>query len=352
MILQFEPMMTEDCAKAVYDQVSSNWIGFGPRVKEFEDAIAKYVNVNNAIAVSSGTSALMVAMTALGIGLESEVVVPDYSFIAATNVVRFLKAKLILVDINRNTLCLDVERMKEACSKNDVDAVVFINHNGYVGQDLLKVVEYCRENDIKIMEDAACALGQWYNGKHAGTFGDIGCFSFSVPKVITTGQGGMIVTDDGDLALKCRKIIDQGSVTWRKDGYHVGVGLNFKFNEILAALGLAQLKNLDRIFAMRRTNYNRFINRGLNLHYYPAEINNGPWMNILLDVNAKKLMEKLAKHDIQSRMYYRPIHQSMGIFSYNYPEADRVYENTLYLPSSFSLKSEDIDYICEVIQNG
>jgi len=361
MIVQFEPMMTENYAKAVYEQIVSNWIGFGPRIDEFEEALAKYVNVHNAVAVSSGTAALMIAMVALGIGEGTKVVLPDYSFIAAANVLRFLKADFILVDINKDTLCLDVEGMKEACSKYDVEAVVFINHNGYVGEDLLEVVRYCKQFGIKLIEDSACAFGQWYNGKHAGTFGDIGCFSFSTPKVLTTGQGGMVITNDENLALECRKMVDQGSVTWRKDGYHEGVGLNFKFNDVLAALGMAQFETLDKIFAMRRDNYSRFIENGLDLHYYPADINNGPWMNILMDVPAKMLMGRLSEHDIQSKMYYRPTHRSIGMggrswmpkswLPYYCPEADRVYERTLYLPSSFNLKTEDIDYICRTVED-
>jgi perosamine synthetase len=349
MILQFEPMMTKDYAKVVYDQIASNWIGFGPRIKEFEDVIAKYVNVKNAIAVSSGTSALLTAMVAIGIGPGSKVIVPNYSFVAAFNVVRFLGAVPIIVDINEETLCLDFREMKKSCAQHDIDAVVFINHNGYVGEKLIEIINFCRKNRIKTIEDAACAIGQWYNGRHAGTFGDIGCFSFSVPKIITTGQGGMLITDNAVLALRCKEIVDQGSLTWRKDGYHKNVGLNFKFNEISAALGLAQFENLDKIFSMRRDNYRRFIDKGLNLHYYPADYENGPWMNVLMGIEAKKTMNKLAKYDIQSKMYYRPIHQNVELDSDDYPIAEKVFKETLYLPSSFNLSIENIDCICDII---
>lgn len=349
--MQFEPLMLKEFADEVHAQIMTNWIGYGPRVEEFETELCSYMNAKHAIALSSGTSALITALSSIGIDYRSKVVLPDYSFIAATNAVRFLGATPVFIDINEETLCLDFEHFKNYCDNNVVDAVIFINHNGYVGPDLVKVIDLCKERDIFTIEDAACALGQWYNGKHAGTRADMGCFSFSVPKVITTGQGGLLITNNDYLAQRSREIIDQGSTTWRRDGYHKNVGLNFKFNEISARLGTVQWKKIENIFKIRQENYERYTKHGLKLHYYPADKPNGPWMNILTKVNAESVMNKLAMQGIQSKMYYRPTHCSVGLNKCTkYPIADKIFKETLYLPSSFNLNNDDIDLICDIVK--
>jgi len=349
MILQFEPVMFKSYADKVHAQIMSSWVGLGPKVKEFENLLGSYINTKHSIALSSGTSALITALSAIGIGYGSKVVLPNYSFIAATNALRFLGATPILIDINEETLCLDFELTKKFCENNKVDAVIFINHNGYVGTNLVNIINFCKEKNIPTIEDAACALGQWYKGKHAGTFADIGCVSFSVPKVITTGQGGLLITNNDSLAQRSREIVDQGSTTWRKDGYHKNFGLNFKFNEVAAALGIAQWDRIEEIFKIRQNNYERYSEHGLKLNYYSTDKLNGPWMNVLIKVDAKLIMDELNKHKIQSKMYYRPTHQSIGLNTLSYPVSEKVFKETLYLPSSFNLKNNDIDLICDII---
>jgi len=344
MIPQFEPSMSPQYADTVAKQINSGWVGVGITTTKFERKFAKYVGSKYAIATTSGTVALLIALSSLNLDKNVIIALPNYSFIAATNVIRYNKNNFQLYDINKKTLSLDIKEFK----KNPTKCIIYINHNGYVGKDLEDLSEYCKKNKIKFIEDSACALGQRYNGKHAGTFGDIGCFSFSVPKILTTGQGGMIVTNDKLLRDRCKEIIDQGSLTWRKDGYHLNTGLNFKFNDILASLGLIQLNKINQLLEKRATIQKRFIDYGLDLHSYKTDNDTGTWMNILLNVNTKKIMMKLKERGIQSKMYYKPINKSINLMGY-YPNTEYIYSHSLYLPSSLTLTEDQIDHICDIV---
>ena len=271
---------------------------------------------------------------------------------AATNVLRYKNYNFRLHDISRETLSLDIESLISKNNSEGCKYIIFINHNGYVGEDLIKLVNFCKYHSIILIEDSACAIGQWYKEKHAGTFGKVGCFSFSVPKIITTGQGGMIVTDDKCLAKRCREIIDQGSLSWRQTGFYKNVGINFKFNDILASFGLAQLSIIDTLLEKRYLIQKRFLDNGLNLQQFQTDNLSGTWMNILIDVDASTLMSKLNKNNIQSKMYYRPIHASIGLkySSKDYPNSTYAFRRTLYLPSSLTLTNLQIDNICRCIE--
>lgn len=350
MIPQFEPLIFSEYADVVRNQVLTTWVGPGKRVIEFEQEFAKYVGSKHAIAVSSGTAALMVALYAT-CDTDEVVVLPNYSFVAALNAARFLGMKYTILDISYDSMCLDITNIEEYVDTESVGAVIFINHNGYVGPELLRVQEFCEEKGILLIEDAACALGQWFTGKHAGTFGDIGCFSFSVPKLITCGQGGMIVTDNDIIANMCREVRDHGSTTWRQDGNHFDIGVNFKFNDILASFGLAQLNRLKTLLLMRWTNYKYLRDAGLDLHYYPTDKNTGPWMNVLRGCDPPALQEALRKEGIQSKIYYKPLNLAIGEgYSESYPETTKVYKNTLYLPSSLTLTPDQLDKIIDVVK--
>ncbi len=353
MIPQYKPLMLDQYAEEVSEQIKSNWIGTGKTVTKFEHMFAEYVDSEHAIACSSGTAAVLIALYAVGVRAWNKVILPDYSFIAATNATRFLGAYPELIDIDRYTLSMDINKLNNylysSFSKDTIQAIVFINHNGYVGDDLDSVRDICDNEGIPLIEDSACALGQWHFDQHAGTCGDIGCFSFSVPKVLTTGSGGMLVTDNDDLANRCREIVDQGSTTWRQDGLHYNVGVNFKFNDILASLGIAQMKQLDKLFTNRMLVHEIYLNRGLNLHTFETDINNGTWMNILLDIDAQRICDILKEKGFQSKMYYKPIHECLGKPSDQFPESDYVYKSSLYLPSSPTLTIREVNTICDII---
>ena len=343
MIPQFEPLMQESYINQVTQTMRSGWIGSGKEVTKFEDQIAEYTKSNFAIATSSGTTALLTILEALKLR-KKVIAIPNYSFIAATNVVRFLNNTFKIIDINFDTLCMSPQKLQENLP---VDAVIFINHNGYVGPRVNEIKKICDTNNILFIEDAACALGQVFEGKHAGTQGIMSCFSFSVPKLITTGQGGMIITNDSSLAKRSREIIDQGSTTWRQDQFHYSIGLNFKLGNIPASYGIAQLNIIEELLQKRSEIHERFKQNLPYLHTYETDNHTGTWMNILKTEDAEKLVNHLKKFNIESKMYYKPIDLSIGL-----PEmvnTFHIYKTRVYLPSSLTLTTSDIDYICEII---
>ena len=353
MILQYEPLIKEEYAMAVSNQINSGWIGPGKTVKTFEEKFAAYVKSEYALATTSGSSAIMVALLALGLKPNDSVVVSNYSFIAAINVIRLMNLNPILVDINRDTLCMDIDETTKLLDEKNIKACIFINHNGYIGNDVVNLKKACQKRNIPLIEDAACALGQWYDNKHAGTIGDVGTFSFSVPKLITTGQGGMIVTDDYSIHQRCEEIIDQGSITWRQDGFHAHTGANFKFNDILAAYGLAQLNTINDLLERRLHLYNRYLSNGIKLHFsnntdlHPDNLS--PWMMVLIAENAHDIHDHLEKHDIQTRFYYKPARYSIGDPKIC-PVTEKLYHQILYIPSSLTLTDKQIDFVSEKIK--
>jgi perosamine synthetase len=344
MIPQFEPMILPEYIDAVTDVMKSGWVGPGKSVTRFEDMVAEYTGAEYAIATSSGTTALLTCLIVLKI---NSIALPNYSFIAAMNVAGFTHTKEIqIVDIDYKTLCMNYDLLKSRIDNTDV--VLFINHNGYVGTELEKIRDLCSEKQKLLIEDAACALGQVYNSKHAGTFGDIGCFSFSVPKIITTGQGGMIVTTGKDFAKRCREVIDQGSTTWRQDGYHQSIGLNFKMSDIAASYGIAQMKNIDKLLKIRHDNQKVLLDIGLNLVIYKTDNPTGTWMNILVCPDAKQIQSYLHKKGISSKLYYRSIVDATTGKD-NSSIGDLAYRTCLYLPSSLTLTKKDLEYIGKVV---
>lgn len=345
MIPQFEPLIYKDYIEAVTKTMASGWVGSGEVVTRFEHAVAEFTGARHAITTSSGTASILIALYMFA---PKVIAIPNYSFIAAINCARFLDMQIQLVDINPLTLCMDPYTLKKVIHK--VDLVAFINHNGYVGDDLLKIRDLCRKEKKILIEDAACALGQRYDGIHAGNFAELGCFSFSVPKIVTTGQGGMIITNSDIIAYECRKIVDQGSTTWRKDGLHKGIGLNFKLSNIAASYGLAQIKRIDDLLDIRYKNQKRMLDRNLNLVTYVTDCPTGTWMNILRCSDAEEMMNYLNAKGIESKMYYKPTNIAIGNTDTN-SVAYTIYKTKLYLPSSLTLTDNQIDYICETIND-
>lgn len=370
MIPQYEPHIKYAYNMAVTDQIRSGWIGYGKTTKEFEEKFAEYVEFPYASACSSGTAALIIALKACGLNPGDSVLVPAYGFIAAVNACRFLNLKPILVDINyrENSLSMDCDLaelyLSDFSGKIKPKAIIYVNHGGFVDKNLRGLYNKCCQKDVWLIEDCACALGCStkvffkVNGVkqerilHPGNYSHISTYSFSVPKILTTGQGGIVVTDNFELNQRSKEIIDQGSVTWREDGIHHSIGANFKFNDILAAYGLAQLNELKSILSNRADIYNHYLHNGIDLisKSETFSIEDSPWMNIYRTKDAKYLMEFLAKNDIQSKMYYKPIRWSYNPENKIYLEAEKAYFECLYLPSSLTLSLSNIDFICDKIK--
>ncbi len=240
------PNIGDEEKEAVMDVLSSGQLSMGPRVKEFEKNFAKYIGVKEAVAVSSGTAALHTALMAAGIGKGSKVMVPAYSFFATVSTVFAVGAEPVFADIDPESFCIAPGSME------DIQAVIPVHLYGNPA-DMEHINSTAAEHDVTVIEDACQAHGAEYQGKKTGALGHIGCFSFYATKNMVTGEGGMLTTDDSELAEKARLLRAHGM---DERGVHTLIGHNFLMTDIEAAIGIEQLKKLDDMNDRRRYNAN------------------------------------------------------------------------------------------------
>ena len=218
-IVQMKPSFNENERKAMNDYMLSDaWLMEFKRTREFEQMIIDYTGAGYCSIMPNGTLSLSAALLACGILKDDEVIVPDYTMVATPNAVELLGARAVFVDIEKQTLCMDFEKMKAAVTPK-TRAVILVSINGRYPLRVKEIVEYCHERGIYVIEDAAQSLGSFFAGKHVGRYGDIGSFSFSVPKIITTGQGGALITDNEELYKKILLIRDFGRTKSGEDHY-------------------------------------------------------------------------------------------------------------------------------------
>ena len=259
MIRLVVPSIEEDDLKAVREALASGRLVQGERVAEFERTVAKYVGCKHAVAVTNCTAALHLSLLALGVGPGDIVVVTAYSWIATANVIELCGAKPVFVDIDRGTFNVDPNRLEEALVKlmksnetaKRVKAILPVHAFGLMA-DMPQISELARRFDLPIVEDAACALGASCKEKKAGAWGVMGCFSFHPRKAITTGEGGMITTDDSRLADRLRALRNHGQDPGVPSPDFIVPGFNCRMTEFQAALGQSQMQKIDRILASRR----------------------------------------------------------------------------------------------------
>lgn len=343
-IPQYEPTMRLSYIIDVAKQMLSGWVGTGTRTEEFEEMIKDITKAKHVISTTSGSMALYLGIDALNIPKNKKIIFPAYTFLAAANVCKELGYEVELCEVSEKTMCIDPDKLK--IDKN-VGAVIFVNHNGYVGPDVFKVRSLCEKAGVPMIEDSSQAIGI----KHAGTVGVFGCFSFSVPKLITTGQGGVLFTNDDALAERAKQIRDQGD-NWRKDKLHKFTGLNLKFNDILAMYGISQLKRLGKLLNRRESIFNTY-RRELNIMSkriidfdYPST-----WMVIYKTDYADKIIAALKELNIQAVKYYRPVNENLPFQDGKIYEVSKmIYDKYLYLPSALSLKKSVIKDICQTIK--
>ena len=356
-INQIEPWIGEEEKKAVVEYLDSGgWLTEFKRTREFEQMIADYVGSRYASVVNNGTVSLIIALMALGIRGEDEVIVPDYTMIASANAVILAGAKLVLVDINLSDLCLDLDLAERAITPR-TKAIMFVGINGRC-PDMNEVVALARKHNLFLIEDAAQSLGSRYRGKHLGTFGVVGSFSFSSPKVITTGQGGALVTDDEELFQKISWIKDFGRPKSGVD-YHEIMGFNSKFTDLQAVIGVEQMKKLDWRVERKKEIYRLYCDllkdtEGIRLIDTNLE-DCSPWfIDILVESEERRdgLLSFLNERGIGSRPFYPAIH-TQPPYSYvsgDFKNSEYVSQRGLWLPSSSFLSDEDINRVCSEIR--
>lgn len=354
MILQTRPSFDSSEATAC-----SQYFGTGdPFLTEFKETeklekqLAQTIGVKHCFMTTSGSTAILVALLAANIGPGDEVIVPNYTMIATANAVRLLGAKPVLVDVNPTTFTLSVEDVQVARTEK-TKAVLHVSLNNR-SKNLDGIVDYCKRTGLVLIEDAAQSLGCRLEGKHYGTFGDMGCFSLSSPKIITTGQGGFVVTNSDDLAKAIFKIKNFGRASGGVEQYDT-FGLNFKFTDIQAVIGQAQLAKLpERVKRMRELFdiYSSNLNELNGLTLLKAQTDE--WIPWFIDVFTEKRDELaffLKQHNIQTRPVYPSIHSTDPYkVEGSFITSQYVSSHGLFLPSHLLLTNTQLEFICSVIR--
>lgn len=353
-INQMEPTFDGKEREALNDyMLSGGWVTEFKKTREFEQEIAGYTGAAYCSVVSNGTVSLAIALMACDIGAGDEVLVPDYTMAATPDAVALTGAKTVFVDVERNSLCMDYEKMKAAVTEK-TKAVMLVSINGRYPSDIGRIVEFCEERGIVLIEDSAQSLGSFYKGKHVGRYGKIGSFSFSAPKIITTGQGGALITDDKALFDKIKLIRDFGRASGGSDHY-LTKGWNFKFTDLQAVVGLEQMKKLPQR-VRRKKELGRLYERELHgvseVELIDTDFENTPpWFFDILCERRDDLMGYLKEKGIGSRPFYPALHKEPAFLCEgNFPNAEYAADHGLWLPSAVSLSDETVVHICDVIK--
>ena len=331
------------------------WVTEFKKTFEFQDLIKKFTGAKHCFVVNNGTISLSLMAMASGIKAGDEVLVPNYTMVATPNSLKMFGAEPKLIDVDPKTLCISLNEIKKNVSIN-TKAVFLMNANGRYPSDIDEIVSYCKDNNIILLEDSAQALGSYYpDGIHQGRKGIAGSFSFSAPKIISTGQGGAIITDDDNLAYNVSRLKDFGRSGGGND-VHEMIGFNFKFTDIQAVIGIVQMGKLNwRVNRMKEI-YLRYKNNLSNLkqvEFFDQDLKNTtPWFIDVKVDKRDKLMTYLKQNKIGSRVMYPPINKQQA---YNV-EGEHIVSNEigvkgLWLPSSSKLTNEQIDYIIEQIKH-
>ena len=353
-INQMEPWFDEAEANAVHEYMKSGgWVTEFRKTREFEDRIAEYTGAQYCSVVANGTVSLSIALMACGVKKNDEVIVPDYTMVATPNSAELIGAKAVFVDINRKNLCMDFEKMKAAITSK-TKAVMLVTINGRYPDEIEQFAEFCKEKGLWLIEDAAQSLGSRFNGKHLGLFGHIGSFSFSAPKVITTGQGGALITDDAELFDRIKKIRDFGRSQGGMDHYLIK-GWNFKFTDLQAVVGLEQMKKLAyRVERKKEIGklYEKLLADVKEIEFIPTNYENTtPWFIDILVEDREGLKAYLKEHGVGSRDFYPPLHAEPAYgYEGSYPVTEEISRKGLWLPSAAQLTDEEISEVCAHIK--
>lgn len=355
-----EPSITQKEIDYVTNAVKSGWVSsLGEYITKFEKKFAKYTGVKYALTTTNGTAALHLALVTLGINKENEVLIPDFTFIATANAVAYTGAKLIMVDIERDTWCINPESIKKAITPK-TKAIIPVHVYGHPC-DMDSIMDIAKQHNLYVIEDAAEAHGAEYKNKKVGNIGDAGCFSFYGNKVITTGEGGMITTNSKKIYEKAKFLRDHG-MSKNKRYWHTEIGYNYRITNLQAALGLAQLERINGLIKKKRRIfewYEKCLSNidGIELNPQKKWAKNVYWMICLImkrdfGISRNELMIKLKNKGIDSRPFFYPIsHMPMyknNKFSNSITE--KLSKQGLNLPSSVNLNKNKIEYICQRIK--
>jgi perosamine synthetase len=363
MIPVWEPVLDGNEERYVLDCLETNWISsLGRYITRFEEAFAAWCGMPHAVACSSGTAALHLSLAALGIGPGDEVLIPDFTLIVSANTVLLAGAKPVLVDVEPKTWCLDPGKIEEKITPR-TRAIMAVHMYGHPC-DMQAILEIARRHNLAVIEDCAEAHGAEIAGRKVGTFGDAGCFSFYGNKILTTGEGGMVLVRDAALAAKLRLLRDQGFEHPRF--VHRVVGFNYRLTNVQAAIGLAQTEKADEKVRKKREIASWYLallgfREDLEVPFEAAGAKNVYWMfgvklGPRFSGGRDAVMEDLKARGVETRAFFCPMHRQPVFQNGNprypdvrgeYPVSDDLWNRGLYLPSGLGLTREQVHEVVE-----
>jgi len=350
-----QPSIGEKEIEYVTDAVKSGWVSsLGKYIDMFEEKFATYCGTKYAIATSNGTTALHLALVSLGITSEDEVIIPDLTFVATGSAVKYIGAKVVTVDIDENTLCISSDAIKKAITSK-TKAIIPVHLYGHPA-NMNEINKIAKEYNLFVIEDAAEAHGAEVNGKRVGGLSDAGVFSFYGNKIITSGEGGMITTNDQNLYEKMRYLRDH-AMSKEKRYWHTEVGFNYRMTNLQAALGVAQFERIDELLAKKKEIFEWYQEglKGIKLNYQASWAKNVYWM-VCVEIDGytesqrDELIKKLKDKNIDSRPYFYPVSDMPMYETANTLITHKVYQRGLNLPSYFEITKDQVDYICKIIK--
>jgi len=365
MIPVNQPLFISDEKKYLAQCIDTGWISSeGPFVKEFEEKFSAYCARRYGIAVTNGTAALEIAVGALGIKPADEVIMPTFTIMSCALAVITYGGIPVFVDSEPETWNMDATKIEEKITKK-TKAIMGVHIYGHPC-DMDPILKLAKKYKLKVIEDAAEVHGAEYKGRKCGSFGDISCFSFYANKIITTGEGGMLLTNSQRYAERARSLRNLGFLEQRRF-YHKELARNYRMTNLQAAIGVAQLRNIEKLVEIKRENARTYTERlkSLTQLQLPVEkeyAKNVYWMyGIVLDESAgftaRSFAKKLAEQGIATRPFFYPLHlqpicKKLGIKPRGrYPVAERISRQGLYLPSGLGLREKEIDKVCDAVEN-
>ncbi len=356
-IPQMKPFFSKEEKNSLMNYMDENgYLTEFKRTSEFENLIAEYTDSKHCIVVNNGTISLTLAALAADIKAKDEILIPNYTMVATPNSIYMIGAKPKFVDVESSSLCIDLNDIKKKVTKN-TKAIFLVSANGrYPTYDMENLIDFSMDNGIILIEDAAQSLGSFYpDGSHIGSKGLVGSFSFSAPKIISTGQGGALITNDDVIANKLRRLKDFGRASGGND-IHDSIGYNFKFTELQACIGIEQMKKLPERVKRKKEiwqTYSKFLKNEKKVKLFEHDLNNtAPWFIDSLVEDREGLITFLKENNIGTRVMYPPLNsQKAYSVEGKFPVSEKIGKSGLWLPSFVQITDSEIQYICEKIKN-
>ena len=349
----YQPSLTGNEKKYVNECLDSTWISSkGKFISIFEQQFAQFIGVKHSVSVCNGTSALHLALLALEIGAGDEVIVPTLTYVASVNAISYTGATPVFVDSLLDTWQMDPQDIKSKLSER-TKAIMVVHLYGHPC-DMDAIMKIARKNHIYVIEDCAEAIGSKYTGRHVGTFGDIGAFSFFGNKTITTGEGGMVVTNNEELHHRTSHLKGQGLATGR-EYWHDIIGYNYRMTNICAAIGLAQLEQVQTFLMKKRQIANWYAEElagcpSIEFHREIGDLCNSYWMcSILVNQPEKRetLRRILAEKGIETRPFFSPVNLMPMYYKKggHFPSAEKLAARGINVPSYPMLTKEQVHFV-------